>query len=124
MQVDLANQRKLESNIDNPHSREPWIVASKIKSYRKAMQYLGHSNQQQIYISCHNMGMGKALCAGEYVDLSEDVMIFNLVKSHLAKLLEIQEQIWESLDKEVVIKQKDMIDFKWIKPESVNFIIK
>jgi len=72
---------ELEANIDNPHSREPWIVASKIKSYRKAMQYLGHSNQQQIYISCHNMGMGKALCAGEYVDLSEDVMIFSLVKT-------------------------------------------
>jgi hypothetical protein len=124
MQVDLTYQRKLEIDIDNPHTREPWIVASKIKSYRKAMQYLGHHNQQQLRISCHKLGVGAALNAGEYVDLSEDVLFFGLVKSHLAKLLQVQEEIWETLDKEAVLEQKDMIDFSWIKPESVNFIIK
>ena len=122
--VDLTNQRKLEIDINNPHTCEPWIVASKIKSYSKAIQYLGYSNQQQIRISCHKLGIGKALSGGEYVDLSEDVAIFGLIKAHLGKLLKVQEEIWETLDKEDVVKQKDVIDFSWISPVSVNFLIK
>jgi hypothetical protein len=75
-------------------------------------------------ISCNEKGIGKALSSGEYIDLSEDVLIFPAIKKHLETLLEIQEEIFEELDIEEVKKQAYLIDFNWIKTNSKNFIQK